>query len=335
VIRWLGRIAAAAVLLILVVVAAGTAYEQLARRSAARDFQPQGKLVDIGGRRIQLDCRGNGTPIVVFEAGLDVFGSLSWAAVHDDIAKFSRACAYSRAGIMWSDPSDRPFSAANVAEDLHKTLAIAGEKPPYVMVGHSLGGPYVTVFTGRYGSDVAGLVFVDASHPDQLTRFRDAVGKDLSQDPQLELGATLSWSGLVRLVTVHNELPPGAPAWIGVTSHAWLPQSLAAANAEMENLAVTLEEAGKTLSFGDRPLFILTHGENFPPQALRAQGLNAEDGMRMDAVWNSLQNDEATWSTRSRHQIVRGAQHYIQFGKPKAVVDAVREVVDEVRTGAK
>lgn len=334
-IRWLKRIAAGAVSLTIIVVAGGAAYEQLARRNASQDFPPPGKLVDIGGRRIQLDCRGKGTPIVVFESGLDVFGSLSWAAVHDDVAKFTRACAYSRAGIMWSDPSNGPFSAENVAEDLHKTLTAAGERGPYVMVGHSLGGPYLSTFTGRDGSDVAGLVFVDASHPDQLARFRAAVGKDLSQDPQMKIGAALSWSGLVRLVTAHNPLPPGAPAGIGAASHAWLPQSLPAANAEMENIAATMIEAGKTRSFGSRPLFVLTHGENFPPDALKAQGLDKKGGDRLEAVWRDLQSDEATWSSRTHHQIVPGTQHYIQFGKPAVVVAAVHEIVDEVRSAGK
>jgi len=334
-IRLLKRIAVGALALILAVVVAGAAYEKIARRSASRDYPPPGKLVDIGGRHIQLDCRGSGTPLVVFESGLDVFGSLAWVAVHDGVAKFTRACAYSRAGIMWSDPSDRSSSAANFAEDLHKALAAAGEKPPFVMVGHSLGGPYITVFTGRYGKDVAGLVFVDASHPDQLDRFRKAVGKDLGNDPQMKIGVALAWSGLVRLVTVHNELPPGAPAWIGTTSHAWLPQSLPAASAEMDHLAATLAEAGESHSFGDRPLFVLTHGEAYPPTALKAQGLDAHAGERVDAVWRDLHNDEATWSTRSHHEIVPGAQHYIQFCKPKVVVAAIREIVDEVLASSK
>jgi hypothetical protein len=89
----------------------GVVYELLGRRHAAQEFPPPGKLVDIGGRRIHLDCRGIGSPTVIFESGLDMIGSLSWSAVHDEIAKSTRACAYSRAGIMWSDPHDAPRMA--------------------------------------------------------------------------------------------------------------------------------------------------------------------------------------------------------------------------------
>src|ERR1035438_9396618 len=129
--------------LILFVAIAGVVYEMIGRSRAAHEFPPHGKMVDIGGRRIQLDCRGAGTPTVIFESGFDWNGSLSWSAVHDEIAKTTRACAYSRAGIMWSDPKDGTQSGKTIAEDLHAVLATAGESPPFVLVGHSLGGPYI------------------------------------------------------------------------------------------------------------------------------------------------------------------------------------------------
>jgi len=99
-IKWLRRISVGIVALVVLAVGGGATYEALARADAARRFPPPGRLVDIGGRRIQLDCRGAGSPVVVFESGLDSLGSLSWAAVHDGVAGFTRACAYSRAGLM-------------------------------------------------------------------------------------------------------------------------------------------------------------------------------------------------------------------------------------------
>src|SRR5689334_25308998 len=97
------RIGLGVLAIIALALGVGSGYEAIGRSRAARDFPPPGKLVDIGGRRIQLDCRGTGTPTVVFEDGLDMGGSLSWFGVHDSIAKTTRACAYSRAGIMWSE----------------------------------------------------------------------------------------------------------------------------------------------------------------------------------------------------------------------------------------
>ena len=114
--RWIRRIALGLVGLVVLVVAVGAAYEAFARRRAARTYPPPGKLVDIGGRHMQLDCRGAGSPTVVFESGLDVAGSLSWSAVHDSIARTTRACAYSRAGIMWSEPRPTAWTAKSAAE---------------------------------------------------------------------------------------------------------------------------------------------------------------------------------------------------------------------------
>lgn len=155
----------------------GSIYEMIGRRNAAQEFPPHGKMVDIGGRRIQLDCRGTGSPVVVFESGLDMNGSLSWSKVQDSIAETTRACSYSRAGIMWSDPRVGPQNGKTIAEDLHTVLALAGERPPYVLVGHSFGGPYIMTFAKYFGMDVAGMVFVDASHPDQVQRFKELTTK--------------------------------------------------------------------------------------------------------------------------------------------------------------
>ena len=95
--RWarrLRRITIATVVIVLVLVGALVAttarYEQAARRRFARAYPPVGELVDIGGRRIHLDCRGSGSPTVVFESGLDVYGSQSWTKVHDAIASTTR-----------------------------------------------------------------------------------------------------------------------------------------------------------------------------------------------------------------------------------------------------
>ena len=132
--KWIGRIALGLAAIVLLIAITGWAYEAVGRRDAAREFPVPGRLVDIGGRRIQLDCRGTGSPTVVFEAGLDMGGSLSWYGVHDSIAKTTRACAYSRAGIMWSDPVSGAQSGKGIAYDLHSALDKSGERPPYVLV---------------------------------------------------------------------------------------------------------------------------------------------------------------------------------------------------------
>ena len=332
--KWLKRLSAGLLALLVCVVVVGTAWEALARSKATRSFPAPGRLVDIGGgRRIQLDCRGAGSPVVVFESGLDRYGSLSWAAVHDSIALTTRACAYSRAGIMWSDAARRPFSSAHVAEDLRAALAAGGEKGPYVLVAHSLGGPYALTYTGRYGSDVAGLVFVDASHPDQVARMRAATGKDMKPAVGMaSVAASFAWTGLVRALIPSGRVP-NAPVWIYGPANARFATSLGPVLEEANALDATLAAAGASRQLGDRPLVVLTANEKMRPEMLKGMGLTADQGEGLRATWLRMHDDEATWSTHSRHQIVDDASHYIQFDRPQVVIAAVRDVIAQVRKG--
>src|SRR5690349_14514552 len=230
--RWGKRVALAAVGLLATAVVAGAGFEAVMRHRAARQYPAPGRLVDIGGRRLQLDCRGSGSPTVVLESGLDNLGSLSWAAVHDSIARTTRVCAYSRAGVLWSDPAPAPFDARQVAVDLHAALTASGETAPWVMVGHSLGGPYVVLFASRYGAEVAGVVLVDASHPEQLARLGAAAGKSMQPATgAMAIGSALAWTGIVRLVS-GGAAPATWPAVARVVPRAYLPSSVEAMRRE-------------------------------------------------------------------------------------------------------
>ena len=329
--RWLKRIGIGVLALLAAAILAGTAYETWNRHRVAAEFPPRGTLVDIGGRRIHLDCRGTGAPIVVFESGLDMYGSLSWSAVQDPIAQTTRACSYDRAGILWSDRAQGARNAVAIANDLHAALQAAGERGPYVMVGHSLGGPYVMTFARRFGDDVAGIVFVDASHPDQQQRMNAAIGQQA--EPSMagpKLGAALAWMGVPRLFA-GSVGHPQAPARANAAMSAYLPGSLSPMLDELAAIDETFKEAGALRSLGDRPLVVLTAAAPFKAEDLAALKLTTEQGQRMQAVWFELHDDEASWSSQSRQLRLDDSHHYIQFERPDAVIDAVREVVDSIR----
>jgi len=330
--RWAKRIAIGIGTLVVLATLVGAVSEAVLRGRADRAYPPAGRLVEIGGRRIQLDCRGAGSPTVVLESGLDNLGSLSWALVHDSIATTSRTCAYSRAGIMWSDAAAGAFDSKTVAEDLHAALTTAGERGPFVVVGHSLGGPYALIFTGLYPAEVAGLVFVDASHPDQLERLRKATGNSMEAPTgMLSAVAALSWTGIMRLIPDGGSarVPPAAVR----AQHAYLSTSLGPALKELKALPVTLEVAGQHRQLANRPLVVLTAMAPTPEAVLKTAGLTREQGDRMRVAWKALHDDEATWSTQSRHELVPDATHYIQLDRPDVVIRAVREVIGAVRNG--
>src|SRR5688572_7029859 len=121
------------------ILVASAGREAWIRHRVEQELPPRGRMVDVGGHRLQIDCQGTGTPVVVFESGLDANGSLSWYKVQGEVASFTRACAYSRAGILWSEAAAGPRDGTAVATDLHRLLERAGERPPYVLVRHSVG----------------------------------------------------------------------------------------------------------------------------------------------------------------------------------------------------
>ncbi|WP_262514010.1 alpha/beta fold hydrolase [Agrobacterium tumefaciens] len=319
------------VALVVLPVAVGSVYEVLSRHWTKAKYPPPGRLIDVGGRNIHLDCRGQGSPTVILEAGLDHYGTLSWAKVHDSVARLTRACAYDRAGIMWSEPKATPQHADAVAEDLRAVLTAAGEKGPLILVGHSIGGPYSMAYTRKFGDEVAGLVFVDASHPDQVARFAEVANTPPDYiNEAMQIASSLAWTGIIRLMATADDAHD-VPVRVTEKANAFVSTSLAAVVSENMNVDQTLEEAGGLRTLGDRPLVVLTAMAPLGKDAVNAEKMSRQEDTRRRDVWRKLHEDEASWSTRSRHQLLADSGHYIQFTRPDAVIAAILEVVDHVR----
>ena len=342
--RWTKRILLGLLALLGLLLVVGSIYEALERKNATANYPPPGKLVDIGGRKMHIDCRGTGSPTVILESGLGTGGTLDWTLVHDEIAGFTRTCAYDRAGIMWSDPKDTPQDAAAVTEDLHALLKRAGIDDQLVLVGHSIGGPYTRTYTGKYGDQVAGLVMVDPSQPDQVARLGKATGLDVHPKRASTLMHTakaLAWTGLVRFVIARGDKPKLRTAAetkrLGdalAISGAYTSGSIRGSTSELDGFDRTMDQGRAVHSFGNRPLIVLTAMAPFKPEQLKGLGMKAEQGARFKQVWKELHTEQAAFSTRGRQQVVPDATHYIQVDRPEVVIAAVREVVDTVRADA-
>ena len=113
-------------------------------------YQAPGHPVDIGGRKLYLNCSGKGSPTVVLVAGGDAF-SIDWALVQPKLAESTRVCSWDRAGLGWSDAGPADETVEQTIADLHALLHAAGEKPPYLLVGASIGGIFIRApFIGRF-----------------------------------------------------------------------------------------------------------------------------------------------------------------------------------------
>jgi len=333
-IRWLKRIVLAGVVLVVLLVLAGTVYEWSASRADARRFPQQGRSVDIGGFRLNIDCTGTappGTPTVILESGAGV-PALGWKFVQPDVAKFTRVCSYDRAGYGWSDPppATAPRTSLQVARELHALLQNASVPPPYVLVGHSLGGYNIRVYNAQYPGDVAGAVFVDSSHEDQVQNMPPSM-KKLMEDQikssgwKMKLMPLALHTGVVRLMLrSESRQLTWPPDFVEELVYLQCRKGfIETSAAELNSFEESANQTRNSGNFGDKPLIVLTAGKT-----VDSPSLPKKDMEEFQQVWiHKLQPQLARLSTRGRQVIVSNSDHMIPMEQPQAVVEATREVV--------
>jgi len=289
--------------------------------------------IDIGGgRRMNLQCIGRGSPTVVFDQG---WGGtiLDWAKVQKAVSGLTRACFYDRAGEGWSDPSGRAATVLNVTDDLHALLRRAGVRGPIVLVGHSLGGLYATAYADRFAAQVGGLVLVEPAFAGQDDDPKDPAEQKLEDDlAKRQKDALAACAAAARLGELSpadphhcfDPKPPFTPAEIGYLLPAYVKPLRWEAMAS--ELGRGDEEFRLARPWGDKPVVVLTR-DQFPAAPGQSEAARAAG----EALWRHGHDQLAARTSRGRSVTVRGAGHYIQQDQPQAVIDAIREVVDEVR----
>ena len=166
---WITRIVAAGVAFVLFAATLGLIEQAIFAARSRRHYPAPGKLVEVAWYQMHINCMGNGTPTVIMESGLGGY-SLDWTLVQPEVAKFTRVCAYDRAGLGWSQARPEARISNEIANELSSLLAASGIIGPYVMIAHSIGGYHARVFASQHHAQIAGFVLVDSSHPEQETR---------------------------------------------------------------------------------------------------------------------------------------------------------------------
>ncbi len=327
--RWVKKLVKLGFTLVILLLLLGFSWEHWSRWRAPRVHPPQGELVDIGGRTIHLLCSGAGEPTVVLESGAGALGSLPWVRVVAAMGDYTRVCRYDRAGFFWSDPDPQPRDALRIADDLHGLVQAGAISPPFVMVGHSLGGMLIRVYDDRYPGEVAGFVFVDSSHPDQERRAPPELQGTTGGGPPRAPFAVLGQIGFLRL-TAKLGAPDRELSELDRIALDFAPESMLASMAEVSARDSIVAQGRRTGSLDPRPIVVLTAGQT--SQASRT-GVPEETFLGMQALRIELQVELADLSTNSSHRTVPDAGHVIQMDDPDAVAAAIREVVNAVRTG--
>ncbi len=321
-------------------VAAGFSYERFGEWRDHQRFPQVGRSVDIGGRSLNLYCAGFGSPAVVMDSGAGGPG-YGWKLVETGVAKLTRACWYDRAGYGWSDPAPRARSAADIARDLHQLLHAAGIPPPYVLVGHSLGGFHVRVFAARYREEVAGLVLVDSAdeyerqYPGRLPKVIESPASRYIPRRLIPLLSQLSrfciHAGVLRLFDNGVAQPDGRLSLhdtLLVHTLKLEPKASDASLNEALSRPETLAQVKAIRSVGSIPLIVLSGAKK--PAVDPDDELEVERVSRfMDYRIHVSQARLATLSTRGRQIILENVGHDIPAEAPDAIVNAVRAVLRE------
>jgi len=301
---------------------------------------PARQVAVDGERRLNLFCLGEGAPLVLLEAGA-ISDASTWRRVQGRIAAFTRVCSYDRAGYGFSDPGSSSSTPQQAVDDLERLLDQIPASHPIVLVGHSAGGLYATLFAEQHRARVGGLVLVDPAIRSQLKlRYGLETPAERSLDQMADAAVLTRWSDCIMSADlgadlqtvpacdgrVSDDAPAAARA--GLIERFNSPKIYAQRIAELTALnAFMLEDppSSASTSFGALPLIVLTAGANtigfFSP----------ETNAKHQAMLRRGHEQVAARSTLGRDVVVPDSGHGIQFAQPQAVVDAVREVVETVR----
>jgi pimeloyl-ACP methyl ester carboxylesterase len=299
-----------------------------------------GQLEIAPGTHLNFYCMGRGSPTVVFDSGWGDWAPV-WTLVQPEVANWTRACSYDRAGAGFSDPGPMPRTSVRIAAELRSALHHAGIHGPYILVGNAFGGDNVRTFATRYPAEVAGLVLVEAdivSSPEEqrghakliasMRQCRDAIaaGKPLPQLPTRPGAAARSCAQQFF--------------FRGLPEAMWSPELNAkllelvqtkvamydSYISEMEQMPVDeryLEQHSHSL--GSRPIRVLSTGNH---------GVHSLNSLRppdpeQQKYEEKVAREQAKWldlSSNAKQLFTDKSSEYIPFDQPKFVVDAVREV---------
>ncbi len=323
---WLKRGLLGLLVFVIALPLVGAIYQTIATEIDRRNYSAPGQLVDVGGYNLHLYCAGqntDGRPTVILEPGLGATSS-AWAWIQPEVAKTTRVCAYDRAGLGWSDPSPAPRDVQHIAAELHTLLQNAQIPGPYVLVGWSVGGLYVREYADQYREEMAGLVLLDSSSPEQCTSTPGGQAQCASGARIYSIAPALARLGVMRvmgLLQPASGLPtPQSEALLAAFSATkdWDAQS-----AEFLALPATNTQALSSESLGAMPLFVLTATDHGTPPDL-------------EQLWKDWQKGFTALSTNSVQRILSGATHVslvFDATNAKASAEAILEVVEAARTG--
>ena len=294
----------------------------------ATGYPAPGRLIDIGGRNLHINCTGAGSPTVVLEAGGGAF-AIDWSLVQPRVAESTRVCSYDRAGLGWSDRGPEHEVIEQIVSDLHRGLQAAGEKEPFVLVGASIGGVYIRTYQRTFPSEVAALVFTNsANRVGLITKSGGDLLWKLSEDDirsAYPLPATARIPRPTRIGEPFDRLPADLQPvrlWLDVRLWESLdPTTMGPASVlswRRQFLRGFEETDGNRLPLGTLPVVVISSG---PVASENGRESRDTAGAQLDFLSRNTLHVEAT-----------GSGHEIHLFQPERVIEGISRAVLAVRS---
>jgi pimeloyl-ACP methyl ester carboxylesterase len=275
-----------------------------------------GKLIEVNNHKMHIYSTGNGSKTVILTVGSGTpCAYTDYYHIQNELSKVTRTVSYDRPGFGWSESTTVPRTIDNQVADLHELLNKAGEKPPYILVGHSLASLEVIHYAQKFPDEVYGIVLLDGGNPEYYAGYYEYAA--LAMNIGLE---GMRKSGLFRATGNLGFLPP----IVGENDrNKLLPTELKRideimfynklGNAENRSALRYINENAKKVieagKLGSIPLTILSVGE--------------------DPKWMASQEALKTWSINSEQEFISGAAHYIHWSEPEIVIKKILKLVND------
>lgn len=314
----------------LLIILIGYSYinESIKSRNDLTHFPATGNLIEVGNINLHINSSGEKNdilPTVVFEAGGGMC-SPDWQLVQNEASGFIRTCSWDRPGYGWSDITNYSRTSMESAKELHELLLKNGEKPPFLLVGHSYGGHTIRIFANLFPDEVCGLILLD-SRPDNMLELPVLKEIGSAQTQQLKLFLFLSKIGITRLIG-QNMIPisfqekmPDYPTQI-----CFRPKYFKANISEAENISLSDEQTKQHEFSNTIPLIVVRHGI---PDIF--SGILTQDSIRAEQEWIKSQEEISTLSSNSQIWVAEKSGHNIHIEQPKIVIKAIKDMLNTIK----
>ena len=315
------------ILLVLLAGIAGFSWNELATAHYRKAYPVPGTTYVVDGRSMHIYCTGTGSPALILDAGLGDDWTV-WTKVQPELSKTTQVCSYDRSGLGSSGLLPGEHDADTVAEQLHALVGQAGIGKPFVLAGHSVAGLYIRAYAAKYPDDLAGLIFVDGSSPDQRKRLPKEIDQAI---PNLFVQHWITILGIARATGLCTATEPGleeAKGWIFANSCR--PSVIDASIEEFKNFDRSGEETLGTGPFGHLPILIFSQDPDAPS---KDTPFSPEVMKQISIAWNQMQEELKRLSSNSRRIIARNSGHYIQVDRADLVNREVPVFIEQIRNG--